>query len=347
MLPARLRSRAGRELFRWLGIQSRWQLGYWLPELLTAAEKAAARYHIVHLEQGLWVGMKLLKMGHRVGVDMEDWYSEDLLPQVRKLKPLHMLRELEHMLLCNAMHATCPSHAMSAALTREFGCAAPMVIRNTGRWRERNEIDQLVKDRRDLRRASIHWFSQTLGLGRGLEDLVAALPLIEHDVEIHLRGNPVRGFEQWVRERIPEQWEERVFFHPLVPNDELLSRIAEHDIGFAGEMKYSRSRDLTVTNKILQYLLAGLAVVASDTAGQTEVAAQAPHAVSLYPSGEAGGLAACLNALLGSPDKLRAAKAAALQAAERVFCWERQEDALLQAVDRALDAADRTGAKRA
>jgi len=59
----------------------------------------------------------------------------------------------------------------------------------------------------------------------------------------------------------------------------LLSRIAEHDIGFAGEMKHCRSRDLTVTNKILQYLLAGIAVVAgnmADPSGDVDAVPCAP-----------------------------------------------------------------------
>ena len=124
--------------------------------------------------------------------------------------------------------------------------------------------------------------------------------------------------------------------HGMVPNTELLSRITEHDIGFAGETPAVRSRDLTVTNKILYYLLAGLAVLASDTAGQREVATQAPGGVFLYPSGDTPALAARLDALLESADALRQAKAAALGAAERTFCWERQEQALLESIKRAL-----------
>src|SRR5262249_32781020 len=149
-------------------------------------------------------------------------------------------------------------------------------------WSERSRIDGVLKDRRNLHIPSIHWFSQTLGPGRGLEKLLAALPLVQHAAEIHLRGNPAAGFETWLRDRVPENWRERIFFHGLVSNEELLSRIAEHDIGFAGEGTYCRSRDLTVTNKILHYLLGGLVVVASDTTGQREVASQTPEAVMLY-----------------------------------------------------------------
>jgi hypothetical protein len=58
--------------------------------------------------------------------------------------------------------------------------------------------------------------------------------------------------------------------------------------------------------------------------------------VFLYPSGDARALAARLNALLESARALQQAKAAALAAAERTFCWERQEPALLGSIRRAL-----------
>jgi glycosyltransferase involved in cell wall biosynthesis len=225
---------------------------------------------------------------------------------------------------------------MSGALSREFGCRPPTVIYNAFAWAERRGLDHAAKERRDRRLPSIHWFSQTLGTGRGLEDLVAALPHLRSPAEIHLRGQPVAGFVESVRSQLPPPWSGRVFFHPLVRNEELLPRIAEHDIGFAGEQTYCRSRDLTVTNKILQYLLGGLAVVASDTAGQREVAAQAPGAVFLYRPGDCATLAEHLNRLLGSVERLATAKAAGLRAAERTFCWERQVPRLVDSVRAAL-----------
>jgi len=77
-------------------------------------------------------------------------------------------------------------------------------------------------------------------------------------------------------------------------------------------------------------------VVASDTAGQQEVAGKAQDAVFLYPSGDSLALSQRLNALLESPETLQLAKTAALRAAEQTFCWEQQEDALLGSVRRAL-----------
>jgi glycosyltransferase involved in cell wall biosynthesis len=336
----RIRVRIGGVLTRTLGVESRWQLGA-AAELLRHAKKAHADYYIAHLEPAAWVGVQLLSAGLQVGVDMEDWYSEDLLPEARKSRPIRLLRELEHRLLTDGAHATCPSAAMSKVLREEYGCVAPLAVYNVDLWGGRETIDGLSRDRMSRTRPSIHWFSQTLGRGRGLEDLLEALPLVKYEAEVHLRGHPADGFLEWLALAVPEKWRGRVFVHGLVSENELLSRVAEHDVGFAGEMKYCRSRDLTVTNKILQYLLAGLAVVASDTTGQREVAIQAPGAVSLYASGDFAALAARLNALLASPELLSGAKTAALRAAERTFCWEHQERKLVEAVSYAIAARER------
>ncbi len=334
---ARVSNKIGSIAHRFAGIENRRQLGHCCNALSRVACRQPADLYIAHSEPAMAVSVDLLGRGRRAGVDMEDWFSEDLLPEARRSRPLGLLRNLERRLLTTGSHSTCPSRAMSEALAKEFGCSPPTVVYNAFPWSERNAMDGLFKDRGARRLPSIHWFSQTIGRGRGLEDLIAALPLLSRAAEIHLRGNPAKGIESWLAERVPEGWRGRIAIHGLASNAELLSRIGEHDIGFAGETPFIRSRDLTVTNKILQYLLAGLAVVASDTAGQREVAAQAPGAVFLYPSGDAAALAARLDALLGSADALaRAGEAAALEAAEQTFCWERQEKALLESVARAL-----------
>jgi glycosyltransferase involved in cell wall biosynthesis len=337
-LMRRMQNKAGQLAYRFGNVPNRWQLGAVVGALGRTARQRDADLFIAHSEAALAVAHDLLHGSRRVGLDMEDWFSEDLLPEARRQRPIRLLRDLERDLLCRGVHATCPSHAMSDALKDTYGCSRPTVTYNAFPLADRKNIDRLRKDRRDPRIPSVHWFSQTLGPGRGLEDLLASLPHLNHDVEIHLRGNRAAGFDSWLSERLPDGWRQRIVFHDLVSNDELLSRISEHDIGFAGEMKYCRSRDLTVTNKILQYLLAGLAVIASDTTGQREVAEKAHGGVLLYPSGDAAALAAQLNALLASPDQLRQSKTVALKAAEQTFCWERQEKALVDAVKSAFRA---------
>lgn len=337
-LKSRLCVRAARVWHLRTGIETRWQLGYTVGGLLRAARQRKADLFIAHAEPALWVASRLAAPGFRVGVDMEDWFSEDLPPEARRQRPVRLLRRLEQEVLKLSAHSTCTSRAMSEALAADYGCRPPAVIYNAFPWADRQILDGKFKDRRNTALPSVHWYSRSIGPDRGLSDLFAALPLVKQDFEIHLRGEHTTGFESWLTANVPEPWRKRLFLHPLVSNDELLSRIAEHDIGFAGEQKnVSRNRDLTITNKILHYLLGGLAVVASDTAGQCEIAAQASDAVRIYRSNDAASLANELNALLDSPEMLRTSKSAALAAAEKKFCWERQSPALLASVKAALE----------
>jgi glycosyltransferase involved in cell wall biosynthesis len=337
-LVGRARRKAAHWVHRLTGRESPGQLGGAVTLLLQRARKIEADLYIAHSEQGLHAAWRLMRQGRRVGVDMEDWFSEDLLPQARRNRPLKLLRVLESELLRRGAYASCPSRAMSEALASAYGSKVPIVIYNAFPWADRQALDSRRCDRRDPALPSIFWYSQALGPGRGIEDLVAALPFLDSRAELHLRGRAAPGFDAWIRSRLPEAWQHRVFLHPLVANVELASRVAEHDIGFAGEVPYCRSRDLTVTNKVLQYLLGGLAVVASDTAGQREVAIKAPDAISLYEASNPRALAQALARLLESPERLRRAKAAALQAAQESFCWERQECTLQTGVATALHA---------
>ena len=72
------------EKFRRFGREGDAQLSYCTRELLTAAQQLAADLYIAHSEPGLWVAAQLARMGRRIGVDMEDWFSEDLLPEARR-----------------------------------------------------------------------------------------------------------------------------------------------------------------------------------------------------------------------------------------------------------------------
>ncbi len=337
-LMRRASGKAAQLAYDFGGWESPHQLGMGVTPLLAAARRHPADLYVAHSEPGLYVARTLLGDGRRVGVDMEDWFSEDLLPEARRHRPLRLLRSLEGDLLRRGACSFCPSDAMADALAETYGCRRPMVIYNAFPWSDRDGLDNTAADRVDRSLPSLYWFSQTLGPGRGIEDLLAALPLMRGACEIHLRGAGAPGFAEWIAARLPGAWRHRLFLHDPVDNAALLPRIAEHDIGFAGELTYCRNKVLTVSNKILHYLLGGLAVLASDTEGQREVARQAPGAVQLYRAGDPSDLACQLDALLTSPARRESMRRAALRAARDVFCWERQEARLLAAMMGTLGA---------
>lgn len=334
----RARSRIAREVQTRLGRFTPSLLGYGVGAMLKAASAEKADLTIVHSEAGLWVGGRLLDKGLRVGVDFEDWFSEDLLPESRGTRPVEHLKSFERRLMRECAYRLTTSRALAEALAEAYEAEEPTVIHNVFPLAERENMDGEVRDRRDLSVTSLHWFSQTIGPGRGLETLFQSLPHLDLPAEVHLRGNYSESTRQWAESLVPREWRERVFLHKTVANAELLSRIGEHDIGLALEIPYCSNRQLTITNKLFQYLQAGLAVVATDTLGQSEVFTRCPGIGRLVASGDPRALASAIAFLIRDRVGLSESKSAALRAARETFSWERQAEKLLREAENALSA---------
>ena len=327
--------RAAVEVRRRFGTERPEALGYGVRALLREARTLNADLAIGHQEVGTWVCARLLRAGRRVGVDVEDWYSR--LPNEEQSRdvPVGLLRSVERATLGGAAYATTTSHALADALAAAYAAAPPRVVYNAFPWADRDGLDGRAIDRPARDRLSLHWVSQTIGPDRGLDLVFDALRLVETPVDVHLRGTLSSENERWLRASFPSE-RHGLFVHGLVPPAELLSRIAEHDVGLALETTGTANHDLTVSNKILHYLLGGLPVIATRTAGQEEVAAQAPGAVAVVDQGSAGAMAEVIRTWVADPDALRRAKTAALDAARRTFCWERQAPAVTEAAADAL-----------
>lgn len=308
--------------FKWENVYT---LGYDYRKNLKAAIAEKADLYTCHQEMSTVIGGKLIKRGCKVAFDFEDWYSHDLLPEANRTRPLKLLEKYEKLGLQKGVLSYTTSESMANAFATFAGVEPPKVLHNVFPLAERDLLDNQIKDRVDLSMPSIHWYSQTIGPGRGLESLVTSLKYVNVPVELHLRGNLFGNFRDELTSIFPSDKGHKLYFHALVPHKELLSRIAEHDIGLATEEYTPDSRNLTITNKILQYLLGGIAVIASDTAGQKEVAREAPDAVFLFNKNEPGSFTRTLNHLIENRDVLENAKKSALEIASEKFCWEKQE----------------------
>jgi len=310
---------------KWENVES---LGYGFHRNLRAAVAQKADLYTCHQEMATAIGCKLLKKGFRVAFDLEDWYSHDLLPSANRYRPLKLLSSYEKYALNHSPLVYTTSGSMAKGMQEFYGGKQAEVLYNVFPWAERDWLDGKHLDRPDRDKPSIHWYSQTVGPGRGLEFLVSALNKVKIPVDLHLRGNCRPDYENKLRSILPAGKGHGLFIHPLVPHKELLSRIAEHDIGLALEEYTPDSRNLTITNKILQYLLAGLPVIASDTAGQQEVARLAPESVFLFGNKDENELAHNITLLLEDRDKLERSRKMALEYAKQTFSWEVQEKKL-------------------
>lgn len=329
LLWRRGRTWLGRRACAMFGIQDIHALGP-ANALLTRARRIEADLIITHNEVPHWVGTRLLAEGRRVCADIEDWHSEDLLPEHRAHRPVGLLRAIERALLQGAVHTTTTSTALADALHARYGGTRPVVITNSFPLQSLPPINSPVED------PVFFWFSQTLGAGRGLEEFFRAWSLTQHPSRVVLLGTPTPGYAEQLLAQLPAERRPLIDFLPLVPPDELPALIARHHIGLALEQRDITSRDLTITNKILQYLNAGLAVVASDTAGQREVLSRSPEAGVMVDIAEPEAFARALDLLIADREALARRRRAARALAESTYCWEREAPRRIALVEQAL-----------
>jgi hypothetical protein len=323
----------GLEAMKRTGRENRHALGYGTASFLRQSRGIRADLIIGHLEMGIFAGSELAVQGRNVGFDMEDWYSEDLLPDARRTRPVQLLRQAEANAFKYGCYTTTTSEILASELQKVFGGKRSGVIYNVFPANEIASMDGKRLDRTDDTRPSLYWFSQVTGPGRGIEFLIDAIALVEQPIQLHLRGMIAQDYKQMLISKFPSAKGHLLFFHDLVPPAQLLSRMAEHDIGLALEERAPLSRDLTITNKILHYLLGGLATIGTPTLGQLEAQRKVPSAIRLLPENATReDLAGVIRSLVSNRAALAEARKKARESALETFCWEKQEPVFLEIV---------------
>lgn len=311
------------------GLQSPASLGPY-HALRRLALETPADLTILHTEIPFSFAGFLVSRGRRVAADFEDWHSRDLLPAARASRPLRLIEGSERFLMQRAVYTTAPSGPMAEALASAFGGRTPVVIPNSF------PVQPAPPPPPRQSPPAFFWFSQTIGEGRGLEEFLGAWSLCRMRSSVCLLGDVSPSFREKLACLVPAERRGSLRFLPLTSPETLPSLIAQHDIGLALEPITPESRNLTATNKIFQYLNAGLAVVATPTAGQREVLAKAPDAGLLVELGDSRALAAKLDEMIGDPVRLAAMGTASRQAAVGQFSWEHVGPLLVDTVKAAL-----------
>jgi glycosyltransferase involved in cell wall biosynthesis len=331
----RWRHRLAREAQR-IGLRSPRVLGPGAPELLRAARRINADLTVVHSEAALWVGRALLQDGRRVAVDFEDWFSHDQLPEDRSPSVRAALEVLERHLLVKAHACLATTHVMAEALAAHgHASRVPTVVRNCFPALAAGQDWPGAPDVVDPAVVSFYWFSQTIGPGRGLETLARALALVRGEWQLTLRGALDRH-RAWFEVTFSPEVRKRIRCVAPVSNAHLPARTRSHDVGLALEVPYCLNKELTASNKIHEYLRAGLAVIATDTRGQAEVMHASGGAGELVAPGDVDALAVAMQCMLDDPAHRAACRAHAAQAGATTWDWARQEPALLHALAGAL-----------
>ena len=170
-----------------------------------------------------------------------------------------------------------------------------------------------------------YWFSQTIGPGRGLEDVVRALGLTTRPASLTVRGCPAAGYMDGLQ-ALAARTAPRVRIAIEAPSSpaRMVDACRPFDLGVSAEQGHIRNRLLNLPNKATTYPLAGLPVALTDTAGQQPLAGDLGRGALVFAPGDAVSLADQIVPLMTDPARLADARDASWHAARTRWHWEHE-----------------------
>ncbi len=329
----RVRHRACRATARpWLGLaalaaaQSR--VG---PELVRAVAAEPTDLVYAGTAGGLAVGVLAAgRLGVPYALDLEDFHSEEQPPGAEVAD--RRMEWIERRVLGGAAFVTAGSGPIADAVAAKYG-VRPFPVHN---------LEQLPAppafDRTEPGRLRLLWFGQTVGSGRGLEQVVAAAERAGRAVRIGLFGHSTRFVDELLalgREAGPTL---AVDWLGVCRSDELVTACRKWDVGLAVEPGFSVNNGLALSNKLCTYLAAGLALAATRTRGQLTVAPAVGDDALWYDPDRPDLLADGLRRWADDPAALLRAKQASWAAARSRWHWDHplEKGALLAAVEKTI-----------
>lgn len=299
--------------------------------LRAAASEVPADLYIAHYVAGLSAAAGAARRrGAMLGFDAEDYHAGEGTPF-----HMSMVRIIEGALLPQCRHVTAAAPLIGKAYAAQ--CRVdPTTVLNVfplamapARPRTASATERLAA----------YWFSQTVGLDRGLQPFIQAMARTRAHVTLDIRGGDRWGHgRQLVELARGLGIGDRVSLLPMAPPDEMVTLAAAYDIGLSLETDVSENRRLCLTNKVFTYLLAGVPVLMSDTPAQRALAPELGAAVRLVSLADPAAMATTLDDLAGSSSARAEAQASAWRLGRERYNWDIEKAALLASVARAFAA---------
>lgn len=178
----------------------------------------------------------------------------------------------------------------------------------------------------------IVWFSQYVGLNRGLQDVLKAINCINNfPIQLTVIGNCTEDTKQSLLSCLVTGKHRVEFVNPL-PEKKLFELLSDNHIGLALEPGFSINNDIALSNKILSYILAGNAVIASDTEAQSYFINNNPGVGIVYQKGNGEQLAQLLEQLYSNQQELTEMRNAAYTLAASALNWEQEQHLFIKHV---------------
>lgn len=304
-------------------------------ELRRAALSVPADLYIAHYVAALPAAQAAAqKHDGALGFDAEDFHSGEGGEGPDEAFRMKMVERIEGATLSGATHVTAASPLIGEAYAAKYG-VAPLSLLNVFPLAM---APSTVSPSAEPGTIKAYWFSQTVGLDRGLQPFLQAMARTRAKVTLDIRGSDRWGHGATLMAMARETGiGDRVRLLPMASSDQMVELAVPYDLGLSLETDVTQSRRLCLTNKIFTYLLAGIPTMMSDTPAQRAFAPDLGAAARLVPLSDPVEIARTLDELADAPQALNEAKATANRLGRERYNWDVEQRVLLKSVASALD----------
>ncbi|WP_443944231.1 hypothetical protein ACJVDH_15070 [Pedobacter sp. AW1-32] len=301
----------------------RWQLG--------KALHAKSNLYIAHNLGALPVAAIAAKrLGSNSGFDAEDFHRQEV-SDASFSKEYQATKLIEDTFIPQLNHFTAASPMIANAYTQLYVNKRVQTLNNVF---SKNLFCQ-PKKQLDDQTLKLFWFSQTIGQGRGIEDVLKAIGQLRNPcITLSLLG-AIDHYNTMYFKSVAKQAgllaNQLAFLAPVSPK-EVFVIANQHDIGLALEQASPLNRDICLTNKIFTYLGAGLATIATETSAQRAFIEQFPQIGKSYKIGDIDHLASIIEYYYLDKEALKTVKNASYQLAKTTLNWELESEKFLKAL---------------
>ena len=233
---------------------------------------------------------------------------------------------LEKRLIRRVYRTITVSDSIARALQERYRLEGITVVRNLPLFRPPLESSRIRNELGLASERPIVLYQGGFLTDNGLVEQIEAAAGFGEAAFVLIGGGPC---EAALRRQVREaNLEGRVFFIPRVPFQELHSYTCSADLGLCLIKGTGQSFYYSMPNKLFEYMMAGLPVLASDFPEMRQVIANA-GAGEVADPGEVGAIRRGVCRILEDEVRYRAYRQAALEAAHR-FNWEREAHQLTQ-----------------
>lgn len=234
----------------------------------------------------------------------------------------HLWKILERRLIKKADKVITVNPLIADELSQRYNISIPNVIYNYPQKLKNILPKQLIKTEK-----KIIIYQGAITSHRGLPELIHSMTQVVNGVLVLLGAGEQKSYLRQIVER--EALEKKVFFHAAVPYDELLRYTKGADIGIISIKPTCLHNKLCSPNKLFEYMMAGLAVAASDLPFLREVIVKNKIGQLFNPC-DPKSIAKTLNQMINNEEQLNIYKK---NSASKNYIWQIEEKKLIKIYD--------------